>query len=506
MPSRRTLLLLSAVAAVLLAAVVIARALHQPIDFEAPLPTIVEDIPDSIAPPAPSSVEAPILYDLGPGLASLENAVPRSFGNIDERLGSAHNSRLHYAFSASRSPFEVSFSDQTVRISTTIEYEGRGWYKPILGPEVSAACGTGNVARPRLRATLTSRVALAPTWELKTRTTIARLEPFGNTTRDRCRVTVFRFDVTERVISATRDVLNRQLATLDRNIAGLDTRARFESWWQKLQVPIRLRDSIFLTLNPKSAQLGTIAANERTVIANVRLTVQPQIVTGARPNDFALMTAIPPLAFGATEGSGMNILMEGVFTYPVATSLLGSALRGREVKQAGRRVVIRDVRLSGIGAGRVALGVDLSGDVTGRVYFTGRPHIDTLTRQVTVPDLEYDVGSSSLLVRGLDWLKGDDLRDLLRERARLPDSAAVGKLIPLAERGMNRQIAEGVVLRGRIDEARGLRVRATTHDVRVYAIAKGSARLTISRDLPAPRRDTTARAKRANPFRIPSEN
>ena len=189
---------------------------------------------------------------------------------------------------------------------------------------------------------------------------------------------------------------------------------------------------------------------------------------------------------------------------PRAIQTAGHLGRGREVKQAGRTVRIKDVTLSGIGAGRVALGVDLSGDVTGRVYFAGRPVIDTATRQVAVPDLDYDIGSANLLVKGFDWLKGEDLRNLLRQRARLPDSAAVGKLIPLAERGMNRQLADGVVLRAQIDDARGLRVHATTHDVRVYALARGYAHLTITKDIPGPKKDSSATKKSRNPFRLPS--
>ncbi len=492
------------VVVVVLAALYLVRVLRDPIDLQAPPPVVLADLPDSVAQPLPSVVEAPILYDLDPALEKLESAVPRSFGNIEERLPAESNKRLNFAFAATRTPFDVVVDGQTVRISTVVEYQGRGWYKPIIGPEVSAACGTGEVSRPRLRATLVSRVSITPEWQVSTKTTITQLTPFTTEDRDRCKVTVFRFDVTERVVNATRGVLQKQLLTLDRNLAGVDTRSRFESWWRKLQTPIRLTDSIYLTLNPHGAQLGKVTANERTVIANVRLIVQPRVVTGTRPNDFTLMSPIPKLTFGETQGTGLDILMEGRFTYPVASSLLRKALRGREVKQAGRTMRITDVKLSGIGGGRVALGIDLGGDVTGRVYFSGKPVIDTVTRQVAVPDLEYDVGSASLLVKSLEWVGGQDLRDLLRARARLPDSSAVGMLIPLAERGMNRQLTDGVVLRAKIDEAQGLRVRATTHDLRVYALARGTAQLAITKELPIQKKDTAVAKKTRNPFRLPT--
>lgn len=497
------------IVAAVLAAVYAASMLRDAIELQAPPPTVMEDLPDSMEHVEPSVVEAPILYDLGPALAKLESAVPRNLGDIEKRVQPENNKRLSFAFAATRSPFEVKIDGLNVSISTVVEYQGRGWYKPPIGPEVSAACGTGEVVRPRLRATLVSQVKLTPAWQIAPKTTITQLEPFANEERDRCKVTIFRFDVTERVVNATRGVLQNQLATLDKNFAALDTRSRFESLWRKLQTPIRLSDSIYLTLNPKSAQLGKVEADDRTLIANVRLGVQPQIVSGARPNDFTLMDPIPPLTFGPTSGAGMDIQMEATFTYPVASGLLRKVLRGREVKQAGRRMRIADVNLFGIGGGRVALAVDLSGDVSGRVYFAGRPVIDTLTRQVAVPDLDYDIGSANLLVKSLEWLRSQDLRDELRKRARLPDSAAVGKLIPLAERGMNRQLTDGVVLRAHIDSARGMRVRATTHDLRVYALAKGEARLAISRQLPGTKKDSSVKKKdstekkKSNPFTLP---
>lgn len=459
------------------------RVLHEPVAVEAPPPLVSEDVDEAPAAPPPSTVDAPILYDLAPAIAALEAAVPRTFGDIGARQQAGGNRRLEFAFSASRTPFAIAIDGFTVRISTVIEYAGRGWYHPVIGPEISAACGTGGVERPRLRATLTSRVTLNPDWSITTRTRLSELKPVTESTRDRCRVTVFRIDVTSRVMDAARSALAKQLATLDRNVASVDTRSRFESWWRRLQLPIRLADSIYLTINPLGAQLDGIESNDRTLIANVRLLVQPRVVTGPRPNDFALMKPIPNLTFGTSDARGLEIFMEGTFTYPVATSLLRKAVRGKSVIQGGRSIVIRDVRLLGIGDRRVALGVDLGGAVRGRVYFTGTPVIDTATRQVAVPDLDYDVGSSNLLVQGLDWLRGDDLRDLLRTFARFPDAQAIGRLVPLAERGMNRQLADGVVLRASIHEARGVSVRATTRDLRVYAEARGTARLAISKEI-----------------------
>ena len=101
-----------------------------------------------------------------------------------------------------------------------------------------------------------------------------------------------------------------------------------------------------------------------------------------------------------------------------------------------------------------------------------------------MPDLDYDVGTAQLLVASLGWLKGVDIRDFLRERARLPGYAVLGKLRELAEKGINRTLAPGIELTGRIHNAEGSSVLATTRDIRVRATADAELKLAIDKPPP----------------------
>jgi hypothetical protein len=283
------------------------------------------------------------------------------------------------------------------------------------------------------------------------------------------------------LISGLQSLVTRQLSTLDRNIGRIDTQQRFQEWWNTMQRPIRLTDSIWFTIDPRSAQLGSVTRDSGKVIANLRLRAAPRIVTGSRPPDSTLLSAIPPLQFGGVAEAGLHVPLGATFTYPVATSLVRKALVGRTIDVTRRRIRIDDARLFGIGGGRVALGVSFGGAVNGTIYLLGTPRLDTLTRQVHVPDLEYDVGSARLLVRGFEWVRDVNVRDFLRKEARIPDSEALDRLRVLAERGMNRELAPGVTLIARIAATRALGVHATQTELRVRALATGEARLAISK-------------------------
>lgn len=446
-----------------------------------PPPDVVEDIDEGSQPLPASVVESQVRYELAPALSALERAVPRRFGDIEQRLPVANNRRVHVAYAARRSPFTITVDSSRVTIGSVVEYEGRGWYKPPIGPEVSAACGTGDVEKPRARVRLQTTIHLLETWSLEARTRVTRVEPYSAIGRDKCAVTIFRIDVTDRVMRATRDVLERQVRTLDQALAGVNTRARFEHWWRDISRPIRLGDSIYLTIRPRRVQLGRVTVDSGFAVAHVRLEAAPRIVTGNRPNDFALFTPLPPLVTGPLEGRGLRVSLEARFGYDVATDLLRKALVGRTFARGNRAIRIRDVSLAGIGGGRVALGVRFDGAARGLVYLTGTPRYDNAADQLLIPDLDYDLHTSSLLVKGFAFLSDDRLRELLRQNARFPVHGQLDRLRQLAVKGMNRDLAEGVALAATLDRVENVGVRATRDALLARADAGGSLQLQIAR-------------------------
>jgi len=454
--------------------------------LDAPEPQIVSEQVDTLPPSPLSVVEAPVTYDLGTAIDSLEAAVPTTYGDLEQRIVTVKNKQVSFAFLLHRSKFRVRVVGQRVRISADIEYSGRIWYQPPIGPEIEVACGTGKDLPPRATLTLETRGELTRDWGLRTQSRLVQLEAYSDSARDRCRLTFLRIDVTDRVLEMTAQLLTEKLAVFDAAVAHWPVRPRFEKVWRDLQKPLWLADSVYMTLNPTEAQVGSIGANGDTAFANLRLVAAPRVTTGPRPK-LALMP-LPPLERARDIGRGARVLLDASFTYPIASVMLRKALVGRTLEQDGHVIRIRDVRMTGIGGGKVALGVWISGAVRGQVFFTGTPSFDLLTRQINVPDLEYDVGTAQVLVRGYEWLNDVKLRDFLRERAQLPDSAVMRKLTSLAVKGMNRDLpARGTRLSGRIDQAGVIAVRATLQDIRVRALAEADLKLSIDRGPSIPR-------------------
>lgn len=435
----------------------------------------------ALPPLPPSVVDAPISYALAPALDALERAVPRTFGDIEHRIVIPGNTRQQVAFFAKRTPFSVAFDGHRITLATTVTYQGRGWYKPPVAPMISASCGTTGDA-PRLRVILTTDVDITKQWVLATRTKVRSITPVTSTARDECRVTMFKIDVTDRVVKALEPQLNEQLPPLDRRIAAFDIHTRIERWYNLLNKSIHMRDSLWLVLAPEGVKLGDLSLRDSALVADVRLTARPFLVSGPRPP--RPFTPLPP--FTKTDravGDSARFRLEGLLAYDDASATLTQKLGGLKIKRFGQSIQIAKVRVYAIGDGRVVFDVGVKGDIVGDAYFVGTPKLDTLTRTLTVPDLDFDVATSNALVRGLAWLKKADMVTDLRKRARLPLDPPLEELRSRAEQVLDRELTEGVRLKGKINTGRLIDVVAQTRWLVVRAEASGSLGLRIDREI-----------------------
>ncbi len=422
-----------------------------------------------------STLDIPLTYDLTPIVRALEGAVPRKFGDIDERKPLS-NPRMQIAYEATRGPFSVSLDGQTARLTSVVTYKGRGFYNPRVGPNISSSCGISD-EQPRARISIATNLRITPEWKLRGRTRIASVAPYSEDRRDQCRVTAFRIDVTERVINATRSALEKQRPLIDRRIAALDVKSRFEDWWHLLEQPIQLTDSVWLLIRPSAVRMGQNVGARRTLVTALGFSASPVVTTGVKP--VVTPSPLPPLAEAAV-GDGLHILLEGVISYDLATDLLRKHLKGRKIERAGQTLQVRDVRLFGIGGGKLALELRFGGNVAGHIYFVGTPRYDAGANELFVPDLDYDVGSRNLLVSGVEWVRHDEVRNFFRDNARwsVGDVMQTGK--EQLEKGLNRDLAPGVRLAAEVQQVQGLSVHARRTAIRLRAQADAHARLSVN--------------------------
>jgi hypothetical protein len=444
-------------------------------------------------PPLPAVVsrfDVPLEYDFTPVMKIVEKAVPIVIGSLDSVRVAGTDSSKHFAFTATRGPFTAVAEGNVVRLSATFWYAAKGYYKPPIGPTISAGCGTGE-ERPRITVDLITPITLTENWHLKSSASIAKLGPTTEEPRDKCRVTFLRFDVTERVAEAAYRGLAALLPTIDKRVAKVDLTKHAKGWWNALNRPIRLTDSVWLVLGPRQLRMGRVRGVGHQLIIQAGLDASPQVITGSRPRETS--SPLPPLLHD-TIPNGYHIMIDGLVDYGTASRGLTAAMHDRTFERAGKTIHILDVTAQPSDSGRLSISVRFEGDTEGHLRLTGVPVYDSASGEMRVPDLDYDLQTSDQLVNAYAWLRSDDLRARLRDAMHVSVQPALDRGKDLLRKGLNRTVGKSLRLSAEVDSValRGVYVLRTGLLVRAEAI--GNAGVAVRQ-----RPDTSrARAKKSD--------
>jgi hypothetical protein len=431
------------------------------------------------APPpmALSRFNIPLVYDYTPILTLVEREVPGRFGSMDSVHQVGDDANRHYAYEAQRGPFTAFVRDNQVHLRATLSYAARGYFKPRFGPTVSAGCGGDSPSeRPRAVVELVTPLTLTSDWHLASRARIARLSPASDAERDRCMVSIIRYDVTERVIDAARSALTSQLPNINRKISGVNLTNQFEEWWELLNRPIQLTDGVWLLLGPERLRLGDVSGSGKDLIVNAGLDARPRIVAGTEPR--IPNPPLPPLGRD-TAVNGFHIAIESTIDYATASRTITEAMSGKPITEGGRTVTVRSARISPLPRGQLALTMTFSGDANGTLVLVGTPSYDRVRNELIVPNLDYDLTTDSNILAAYAWLRSDALRELFRERARLPVQPLLEKGKSLLTDGLNRKLGDAVTLSARVDSVSVGGVYVTAPGIVIRAVATGNAGMQV---------------------------
>lgn len=426
---------------------------------------------------APSLLGVPVRVDLGALVEVVDEALPRRWGDLEERRDVPGNDRLSVAVAVERGPLSGRYVDSLAILSTRLAYRARAWYDLPLLPAVSTGCGLDSTrAAPRIDVTLRSPLVLDADWRLRSKVVAGDIAAASDTERDRCTVTLLDVDVTERVVGAAVDLVERMGPRADSAVAALDVRQSFAGWWELIARPVRLDEGVWLVLAPESVARGGLRGTGDAVETRLVVRARPRVVVGARPE--VEMVPLPPLE-PAPEVGPLVVRAEARADYGELTRRINGAVRGRRFSGGGRTLSVRDVTVSGVGDGRIAVAVEVAGDVRGTLYLVGTPAHDAASATIRVPDLDFDVATREALVEGAAFVARLGLIEQIRDQASMPMEPILAWARDKVAQGFNARLSDDVRLQGRVDSVRVDGVIAGAADLRVRAAVSGRVTLVV---------------------------
>jgi hypothetical protein len=421
------------------------------------------------AQPTPvSSIDMPVRLPLDPLTGAAEKMLPHQAGNW---RGWKDSHGIKSKYRAWRGPLVISVSGDVLTAQAHIRY----WVsarKKLLGVNLKGSCG---INEPPRQAVIGIQVRLGwnPDWTLHPQ---FRLLP----TRflDRCEMTIVGIDVTPLVEKEFRKQMKSSLrAALGKLAPHVHViRQQAERAWSILHEPINVAENDWLMLRPRGAALSQIRGRANYLETHLAISLQPSLVTGARPTVTA--APLPPLARYYPRNAGLNLQLAVELDFAGLNQRITDALYGQSIAVKGYSVGIEGVELGGSGQ-KVRARLDLTGELAGTAELTGDLDYDAPTGRLVMRDLTYDYAAEDPAVDFIAKAFHEQIRQSLEQAA---NQALVQKLDRLNERlgAVLKKITPG----GTTLDMSGLRfnrveIQVIPEGIRLDGTASGAARLQL---------------------------
>ena len=418
----------------------------------------------------PSSVDVPTTLDLQPVFTLIENSVQKTWPAEGAWTYVPGHDDMRYRYYAERTPFSLAMNGAVLTFGTVVNYRAEG-QKKVLFAWIGGSCGYGGDWPRQVRVGFASTGAITSDYGLSTSTVLSDLTPLNT-----CNVTILNIDVTGSIMGAVRGPLDNATSTLDANTKLLTAKPIMERGWGQMQAPQSLADATWLLVNPFDVRFGGLNGQGTVLTTSLGVSAKPTIVTGAKPTSPTL--PLPPLTVGE-PGKGFHVITEAVIDHATASGILNDAVKGKRLTYGSRHITVKGARVYGAGSDTLVVQIDFNGSKRGHLYLYGRPQLENISQMLSVPDLDYTLETKDVAMKAASWLLDNQIRDLLRANARWDLKPALSTLRTRLDTALNRDLGNGVTLKGSVDDVEVLGILADGKATHVRVRADGTVSTSV---------------------------
>jgi len=456
---------------VLLAALIISSC--KTLKPAAPESNAVE-IPKLIQPV--STVDIPVAIDIKSYITQAENSVPTKFSDNQQPCNG-----LRYAYTFTRTPFNITGSNNVVNLKFTGSYGisasycakcadlfGRG--PQCLVPVLSAQCGMGGEPPRRMEIGYQSTISIQPNYHLKSRT-ILYPDPKPI---ERCNIVFGNIDVTDRLIGYIKGPLNALGAQVDTKIAAYSLKPMFDQLWKNMSEEYKVGDIGFLNVNPQSVCVSNFNMNGSVLNFSIGLTAKPIVTLVSAPQP---PKPLPDLT-GYKPANGFDVYLDLLENYDHLSSTVNQQVMGQTIKVAGKEFIVDNIKIYGIGS-KIAMMVDFGGTTSGTIYLVATPTYNTATHELSFPDLTFDLQTRAWMLKTAKWMFNGIITDAIKKRSTYNCTKFIADSKKNIESQMSRTFENGIHSDVTISNLDIMQIYPTAEKLIVRTLSTGQIKVSL---------------------------
>jgi hypothetical protein len=390
----------------------------------------------------------------------IERQVPTTFDREEAKSG------MDLRVRAQRMPIAIDVDGGAIRARTRILYGVRACRPPL--PCLS--CGLDEAMRVA-DVSLRSELSWDPRWFLRSKTT-----PDAPSFPNRCRVSLLNIDVTDLAVAPQIEQQLREVArSIDAStpeITNIATEAG--QIWSSLQQPWELGSDAWLVFEPLDVVLSAPRGSGETLQSTLAIRAITRVASGQPP--LSGTRPLPALRSGEVSNVGIRIPVDLQISHDEASRLLSSGLKPSPT------FTIEALRVLPGSGTRLAVEATISHvRYRGPILLEGTPTFDAGSSSIVIHDLDYTLtGRRSPFFRVREKFAHEALRTKLQSTARVNLTTRLDQLRAEINRSLNRDLGQGVRLRGQVDSVAPTLIFSHDTGITVRVVATGRAEVVLS--------------------------
>jgi len=185
--------------------------------------------------------------------------------------------------------------------------------------------------------------------------------------------------------------------------------------WNTLQRPLKIyaNPEIWLQMKPSGFYALPLYAQNNKMDYRLGISgILTAIIDENPPHQDSV--SLPALRFDFPLNNESIVHTRIEASMKTTEDLANQMLIGQKFKFGQKEFIVRSIKLYG-SEGKLAVETQISGEINGKLYFTGYPYYDTTTQSIRLRDFQFDLKTDNLLKNIASWVKRTNLENSLNK-------------------------------------------------------------------------------------------
>ena len=298
--------------------------------------------------------------------------------------------------------------------------------------------------------------------------------------KDKCEVCLWGQDVTKDVLDGLKAELDLSRKAMQDSFGNINLRPYMQQAWNMLNEVYTIPGIGYFSLHPKSLRMQNINAKNDLLNINIGITASPA-VTFEKPAIFT--SPVPSLSNSANAG-GFSVYLDAALQYDSLSRIVNGYMAGKRFNLSEglikQHIIVKEVVVTGDTAGHMLIKVDFSGSFNGSAFFKGIPVYNPANKTIEVNDLEYDLQTKNLLLKGAKWLFANKIESELKKNTTINLTSYFDSAQTSLNAYLNREWMKGIKGVGSVKELNVVSVQPLPQHILIKTACSGNLSVQVS--------------------------